>query len=427
MGRFERRWRARSRRHWAILIASLALVVIGVRLALGERASPGVVVLPPPTRHSLTFTTAAAVETTVERAPPVAGATRGNGRVEVCGLGQVEAAADGSIDPAILARMPALAAARRRVMESLASSGDDFERAASLWLRIFDPASATLAADFRERLAQSATTTRDPRVYALAFKTCAKALEAGSCTLLSARRWAQLDSSNGAPWIYVFDEATTRKDRQQAEEALFRLGAAARVDDRFYAVAGLLAGHAGKSDMELLTANELATEANGLAAAEFVPLQTVANACRGPALLDDNRHQRCDAIASALADRSDALWFASTGAAIGRSLGWPSPRTESIAALSAANTESMPTQEPSPLRWSCRQTADVLERYARQSVVGEVRFAREWIEASGTTVERYAARQAEVRRRQAEALSRATNTSTLAAPLAASDAGDSGR
>ncbi len=422
MGRFERRWRAASRRHWAILIACLALVVAAVRLAVGERASPGVFVLPSPARPSVMSATDSAAEAIVERALPVAVGTRGNERVEVCGLGWVEAGADGSIDPAILARMPALAASRRRMMDSLASSGDDFERAAALWLRMFDPASATLAADFREQLARSATTTRDPRVYALAFKMCTKTLDTGSCALLSARRWAQLDGSNGVPWIFLFDEATTRKDRQQAEEALFHLATAARVDDRFFAVPGLLASRAGGSDMELLTVNELVTEAIGLAAAEFPPLQTVANACRGPALLDDNRNQRCDAVASALADRSDTLWFASVGAAIGRRLGWPSIRTEAIAALSAASIESLPTQETSSLRWTCRQTADALERYRRQGVVGEVRYAREWIEASGTSVERYALKQAEMRRRQADALARAANISVLATATAASDA-----
>ena len=429
MGRFERRWRAASRRHWAILGVCLALVCAAIWFALGERALPGVVVLPTPARTLATPAAPVASETAVELTPPVAPpGLRGSERVEVCGLGWVEAAADGSVDPGVLARMPALAAARRRVVDSLASSGDDFERAASLWLRMVDPSNATLAADFREQLAQGATTTRDPRAYALAYKTCRPTPEAGSCALLGARRWAQLDGDNGEPWLFLFNEATARRDRDQADEALFRLGAAARVEDRYFAIAGLLARHAGETETGLLAAHELALESlGGMAAHAMPPLQTVLGACRGSSLVDANRRQRCDAVASALAERSDTLGYASIGAAMGRRLGWPPPRTDAVAALSSASTESLLTREADPLQWSCGRAASVLDRFARQRVVGEVRFAREWIEASGSTVEAYAAKEAERRRRRADDLARSANTSVLATALAASDAGASER
>ncbi len=429
MGRFERRWRARSRRHWAILIACLALVVAGIWIAVGDRAIPGVVVLSAPARKAVPPPASAPVDTAVataaRSAPP---APRGGDRVEVCGLGLVEAGPDRTVDPAILARMPAVAAARRRLVDSLASSGDDFVRASSLWLRMIDPSDATLAADFREQLAQAATTTRDPRAYALAFKACRAAPEAGGCALLSARRWAQIDIDNGEPWLFLFNEATARKDREQADEALFRLGSAARVEDRYFAIAGLLAGRAGETDMGLLAAHELALESlGGMAAQATPPIQTVLAACRGPSLVDANRRQRCDAVASALAERSDTLLYASIGAAMGRRLGWPPARTDAIAALSSASTESLLMREADPLQWSCARAASMLERFARQGAVGEVRFVREWIEASGSTVERYAAREAERRRRRADDLARSANTSVLAAALAASEAGASER
>jgi len=425
MGRFERRWRAASRRHWAILGACVVLVFAGTWLAVGERALPGVVVLPAPSRALATPAAADAFVTTVEPTPPVAPPRlRGSERVEVCGLGWVEAGADGSVDPAVLARMPALNAARRRLVDSLASSGDDFERAASLWLKMVDVTSAgTLAADLREQLAQRATTTRDPRTYAIAFKTCRLTPEVGSCALLNARRWAQLDSDNGEPWLFLFNEATTRKDREQADEALFRLGEAARVEDRYFAVAGLLARRAGSTDTGLLAAHELAIESlGGMAAQAMAPLQAITVACRGPSLGDANRRQRCDAVASAMAERSDVLVYAAIGAAMGRRLGWPQARTDAVAALSSASNESLLAREPDPLQWSCPRAASVLDRFARQGVVGEVGFAREWIAASGSTVERYAAKESEQRRRRAEDLTRAANTAVLAAALAASDA-----
>jgi hypothetical protein len=412
MGRFERRWRAASRRHWAILVACLVVVFAGVLLAVGERATPGVVVLaPPPLAKPTTYSVAETA--TVERAAPDPSiGPKGSERVDVCGLGWV--------DPALLDRMPALVGARARLLESLASSDDGFERAASLWLKTIDPASTTLAADFHEQLARSASTTHDPRVYALAFKSCAKTSDAPSCALLSARRWAQLDADNGEPWLFLFDEATTRRDRQQAEDALFHLGAAPRFDDRQFAVAGLLAARPAGPDVLLLAATQLATDAIGLASAEVLPLQTVVIACRGLSLVDLNRRQRCDAVAAALADRSDTLLVASVGSTLGRGLGWPQARLDAIGALSSARAESLPPDAGSSFG-SCRRLAAWLDRLAHQSVVGEARLAREWIESRGMSVEGYAARQAELRRSASEMLARASDS-----PLAVGASADGG-
>jgi hypothetical protein len=423
MGRIERRMRAASRRRWAILVACLVVVFAGAWLAVGERAAPGVVVLAPPAPAKPT-TYSVAETAPLDRAPPVVIDAKGSERVEVCGLGWVEAGADGSVDPAALGRVPAFSAARRRILDSLSASPDDFDRAASVWLRMVDPASdPTLAAGLREQLAQKATTTRDPRTYALAFKACRPAPEAASCALLNARRWAQLDADNGEPWLFLFTEASARKDREQADEAFFRIGTVGRIEDRYFAIAGVLARHAGDTDAGLLAAHELALESiNGMGTQATPPLQAIIGACRGPSLADANRRQRCDAVASALAERSDVLLYASIGAAIGRRLGWPAARTDAVAALSSASNESLLTREADPLQWSCRHAASVLERFARQGFVGEVGYAREWITASGSTLERYAAKESDPRRRRADDLARAANTSVLAGALAAGDA-----
>ena len=422
MGRFERRWRAASRRHWAILVACLLVVFAGAWLAAGERARPGVVVLAPPPEAKPT--TYSAVEpAVVERSAPDAIGAKGSERVEVCGLGWVEAGADGSVDPAAFGRIPAFSAARRRIMSSLAASPDDFDRAASVWLGMVDPSSDPAnAASVREQLAQQATTTRDPRTYALAFKTCRPAPDAGSCALLNARRWAQLDADNGEPWLFLFSDASMRKDREQADEALYRIGTAGRIEDRYFAIAGLLARHAGTGDAGLLAAHELALESiNGMGVQATPPLQSIVAACRGQSLSDANRRQRCDAVAAALAERSDVLLYAAIGATIGRRLGWPAARTEAVGALSSASNESLLAREADPQQWSCRRAASVLERFARQGFVGEVGYAREWITASGSTVERYAAKESDLRRRRADDLARAANTSVLAGALAAGD------
>ena len=107
---------------------------------------------------------------------------------------------------------------------------------------------------------------------------------------------------------------------------------------------------------------------------------------------------------------------------MGRRLGWGASRTDAVAALSSALQESLPTLGADPLQWSCVSVASMLERLSRQGMVGETGFAREWIRASGTTFERYAAQEPERRPRRAEAFAIAAS----AARAAASAAGDTG-
>ena len=271
-------------------------------------------------------------------ATPIDAAAVVAGRVEVCGVGWVKPTAEGGADPAFLA------------------------------------------------CSQMATTTRDPRVCALAFRSCG-ASEPESCALLNARRWAQLDADNGEPWLFLRNEATRHKEREQADEALFHIGAAARVDDRYFAIPGVVARRAGNSDIDLPAAHVLAIHALGGMAAQSMPLLAVSRACRGPALADANRRQRCDA--------SEA-------------------HVDAVAALHNASFESLLTRVPDPLQWSSGRATSMLDRLARQAVVGEAQSARQWIEAGGSTLERYTARETERRRRLAEELARAASASVAA-------------
>jgi len=441
MGRFERRWRAASRRHWAILAVCVALVLIGVRLAVGEHAAPGVVLLPRIARPLATESFLAAAPPALASAAQTQTRVGRPGEVEVCGLGWVVPTADNVVDPAVLARMPGLEDAGRVLMASMASSADEFDRAALVWLRMLEPSlgveppseqpaacegeacafsaqTATMSAGFLEQLARAATTTRDPRVYALAFRAC-RSSQVGSCALVNARRWAQLDTGNGDPWLYVVDEAAARKDVAQVDEALFRLGAASRVDMRYFAIPGAIAQHAEPTDTGRQAANVLAiVSLGGMAALPLPALQAVTRVCRDVDLIDANRRQRCEAAASALAERSDTILYASVGSTMGRRLGWSESRIDATPALSRALTESLPTRAPDPLEWSCKRIESMLARLSRQGVVGETGYAREWIEASGTTFARYAAQEHERRRLDAEAYAIAASAARAAASAA---------
>ncbi len=415
MGRFERRWRAASRRNWAILIACVGVVVTGILIALGDRPDRAVVVLPAPRRMAFETTPVEPVAEALGASTPAPTfGDRGDERVQVCGLGWVQARPDGVVDPEILERMPALRAARARLLGTLASSDDAFGRATSLWLGMVDL--STTALEYREQLAQQATTTQDARVYALAFKSCERSREAGSCALLNARRWAQVDVDNGEPWMYLHDEASARKDRQAAEDALFHLGIAPRIESRFFDVPGLLARRRADGDMGLLAANGLAVRAMGMSSAWSVPIRSILEACSDEAVVDSVRRQRCDAVATALVDRSDSMLYASMGARIGQRVGWPAARSDAVAVLSSANAESMPTQASDPSQWTCGEMAQVFDRIKRQAVVGEPGYAREWIQSGGRTFERYA-QTVQARKDQ----DRAARMSMVGAALAASE------
>lgn len=438
MGRFERRWRAASGRNWAILIACVALVVVAMWIALGERARPGVILLPTslrPAAVDVSIVSATSEESTAAQTLIPQPRIDHSGQVEVCGVGWVDSDAEHRVDPAVLGLVDGLEAELGRLLAALTSSDDAFERAAMLWLQALRTTNGgivvanqadtcegeacafmvTIPADGPlERLAQQATATRDPRVYSLAFKAC-RGTKEGSCSLLKAARWAQLDGDNGDPWLYVLAEAAARKDTAQMEEAAYRIGGASRVDMRFFAIPRAIAEHAGSGDAGLQAANALAILAiGGMAALPFPSIEPMTRRCRGTELGDANRRQRCDAMASALAERSDNMFYAGIGASMGRQLGWSDLRIDAVRSLSNVLQESLPTQAIDPLTWSCKSIATVLKRVSRQGVVGETGFAREWIAASGTTVERYAASEPERRQRRAAAHRAAASAAEVA-------------
>lgn len=439
MGRFERRWRAASRRNWAILVAFVAFVVFATWIALGERAAPAVVLLPAPSRPApggAAFNPATSVDPPATQTQFSQQRVDHSGQVEVCGVGWVKADAERGIDKEVLERLDGVEAEAGHLVEAMASSNDEFERAATLWLRAlqaFDRreapanpegvcegdacafiATTTRPADaLLELLAQQAIATRDPRVYSLAYKAC-KGSHEGTCGLLTAARWAQLDGENGDPWLYVMAEAAARKDTAQIEEAIHRIGVATRVDARSFAVPRAIVEHAAASDAGLQAANAVTILAiGGMAAWPLTSVAPLTRHCRGADLGDANRRQRCEAAASALAERSDNLFYTGIGASMGRQLGWSESRVDAVHVLSSVVQELARSMDSNPLTWSCKTISTMLARMSRQGVVGETGFAREWIVASGMTLDQYAVMDRERRRRNAEAFRAAASAASV--------------
>jgi hypothetical protein len=369
-----------------------------------------------------------------ERAAAVHGATgpkgeRDPGLTEVCGFGWVDRSADaGAIDPSVLAAIPGIEESFEALVERLRHSPDPFTHAAGTLVEIAARSGAESEAAL-DSLAHQATTTSDARLYAVAFRACRRAPADGSCALLSAAQWARVDEGNGEPWLFILDEAAARGDRSMVDEALYRIGSAARFDDRYFAVTGRAVAQAGSSDVDLMAARALTIGLEGVAAAQWLPLQRLTEACGGAALADANRSQLCDAVAATLAERSDSTLLTAIGASIGQRVGWPVERVVAVRALRLALLDSrsaVPDAQPnSGESYSCAGVRVVLARLARLAELGEPQLARDWMQASGKGFESFAAvaREQEARRSARAAENAEQRSSAAAASASASRPG----
>ena len=367
----------------------------------------------------------------LERSAPASAAVvaptgeRDSELVEICGLGWVEAKADANfIEPEVFAQIPGIEASVRGIVAGLRESPDTFAQAVGIVLEMKGGPDGAGDAALIEQLARQAATTDDPRVYALAFRVCSRTPSEGSCALLGVGQWARLDEGNAAPWLFALDDAAARNDRAQVDEALYRIGSAARFDDRVLALSGPIVARAGASDSDLMAAQMLATQAVGIAAALSLPLQRLTRACGGTQLADVNRKQVCDAIAATLGERSDSMLVSMIGASLGRRVDWPTERVVAIRVLSVALSDLWSSDTAADPRfgisYNCKGVRTTLARLDRLARVGEPQVAREWIATNGKPFESYArvAREQEARRSAREA----EETSRRAAPARAASA-----
>ena len=295
--------------------------------------------------------------------------------VEVCGAGWVAAPPTGTPDEATLLAAPGIGEARRAIGASLSAGPDEFGRAVALWVDAIDDPSLEAR---RNLLAREATATRDPRVYALAFRNClAKTGADGACTMLTAEQWARLDPGNAMPWLYALDAAVSRHDTAARDEAIYQISVARRIEDRMFAAPAAIVDHAPDDDRSALAAWTMAVRAIGMSATQTMPLQTLMQSCGRADLADSNRRQVCSAIADLLMQRSDSLLLQGLGGGLGRRLGndaeaLDKSRIEINALLTATSSTSL----------ACADVRRELLRFQRAVRVGEVQAMREQVSSA---------------------------------------------
>jgi len=300
----------------------------------------------------------------------LSGTASREGQVEVCGFGWLPVAPDGSPD-ADLAALPAVSAARRQLVEALTARGDDFVLSAAAGFA-FDREPVTRHAELLQ-LARKAGTSRDPRLYALAWRACRSASQAGGdCALLGIEQWLRLDEGNAVPWLHALDVAVRRGDAPAQAEALRGIAAARRSDERPFALPAAIADLAGTDATGVLAAWTLGVDAIGAASAQPAPFAAAVASCRDAALAEAGRPQACEAIADLLIDRSDSHAAFVAGSEVARQLGRDAARLDI-----ASREVSLGMAEALAPAYDCARLSRDLARWQGGAAMGQVVMLRQ--------------------------------------------------
>ena len=355
-------------------------------------------------------------------AEPVAAAAA-SPPADVCAPGSTDAAPDEEA----FARSHAASGrrARERLLATLEASADDRLRILGLVMqRDADVAAATLPAAIlgetcgrdtacarraaeslaeasraaagpkTEAIARLASASRDPTAYGLAIDACASdmAAVAPSCRLVSAEQWARLDADNAVPWLHIASAAASRRDAAAVADAYHR--AAHARSNRLH----------GGAFHDLLNASlpvdlgtsermqALALAATAIASSWTLPdYMPALEFCSPRAVLDSNRAQSCDGLATQLTDKAGTLVDLAVGIRLAEQLGWPEERIEDLRrqhdALSRVQVEAWAETEPR----NCSELAAAAEQGARLARLGEIGALREAVALSGKSIEQLAA------------------------------------
>lgn len=243
--------------------------------------------------------------------------------------------ADDSVSEAAFMHRPEVVALERGVRHidaALRASTDTFANAVAVWLDLPRTDNDTQGLPESERLhvlAEMAASTSDPRVYALAFRTCSGSTDA-ACQALSVQRWAALDVGNAVPWLFMLNAAEHGADASGQQEAWFHLASSTRFDERLYTQLQPILAATGDDPDEQRAAEVLSVMGIGMAAAQTINVGTLLRGCRDAAVADANRSQLCTNIADLLFEHSDTSTARMFGASITKRMTGDGNRSEQV-------------------------------------------------------------------------------------------------
>ena len=322
-------------------------------------------------------------------AVPAASATNhGADEREICGVGWVKVDGQGptAIEAARIVRQIDLPAGRRRMVEALRADPSERARAMAALLEVSGERDSALSGSLSGRIAEIASRSADPVLYAFALRTCGhRVADESSCRLLSPAQWARLDPGNAAPWFEALGSAVAARDQAGRNEALHRIATSDRLVTHAGVMARVIIDHAPADDRGALMAWLLAIDVIGIEAAWVRYYSVIASACRGSALADANRRQTCSEIAELMVERSDDRIDQHVGLTLGGELGWSNDRVDRLRGESQAYSRAEAKTRHSNLDLDCMTVRRDLDFVRSQADIGEMEKQRRWIAASGRT------------------------------------------
>ncbi|HWK83055.1 MAG TPA: hypothetical protein VNS61_04905 [Caldimonas sp.] len=413
-----RRWIGTTSGRLAIGLAAFAIAAGVTWFALNDSVETVRVAMPlsssPPVAIDAPASSAAPAST-----PEVAvvdEASHADDEVQMCGGEWVKTGADGEVikEEAEAFERRALEATKRPALEAMEASGDERVQAAAHFFQ-------SNVEGHREALVRFAQATTDPQVYAWAVQACrrADALAQGSCQLVSAEQWARLDPTNAIPWLTLAREAEQHHEATALDDAMFHVASAERVDAGWGQLPSAVIEHVPSGEAHLVGALALAIEAIGIDAAGTVDYQAAFKYCNAAGLADANRRETCERVAELFVHRSTTLLEDGLGTGLGKRLGWPSERLESLrreheALFEAVVHETMRIDGTQ----GCADLRRELERIRNVARYGEIGTARLALEASGKTFEQVAV---DYRQDVAKILGKAQQAEAAASAASAAD------
>ncbi|MCK9688813.1 hypothetical protein [Scleromatobacter humisilvae] len=260
---------------------------------------------------------------------------------------------------------PRAQASRARLLARLAGSADPYANAVAVWLDVDVESDEAHLAGRERKLASMAASTRDPRLYSLALRSCWRHPAHPCDPGLSARRWTELEPANALPWLMMFDEAAERGDLSGMHEAMFHVTQARRLAERADApLQPILDAASGDVD-SLVAARALAERAIGISAAEVGTYGVTA--CSRATTANANVWQQCLGLADLITRRSDSLLAISLGETLHQRLTGEPKSAERAAALD----RMLKAQAALLAASNCDELRDELAVLRRMAIEGE--------------------------------------------------------
>lgn len=331
-------------------------------------------------------------ESSFTHSPATASIPRKPGKTNFCGFGEVPLDTN---DPSAPFRYlnAQTEKTEARWLSTLLDSGNLRARATGLLLKnVFTDGKSdqTVTQEARDELVQLAVGANDPAIYALALYKCntySGAPQAGACPQISWSGWARLDPDNAAPWLNVAGSDRAKGD-SAAEADAFAHAAAAHRYESYNASFFAFAEPELPQDVTPLERTFLSQMVIGVEAASSTPQYSMASKHCSGAMQDSRLRQQCSAVAELLLAKGNTFLDLMIGESIGKRVGWPEKRIESLKLDRNSMMELLmrlaPVEEANP--WSCETVGRINEFMAARSRLGEIGALREMRERSGESV-----------------------------------------